>query len=301
MVGWMADDQSGIGRGRRRRYQASAGTNQNNGAFEAVKSALTAVAGIGGVAYLVIKYRTEQREKDRTVDTKVQDAINQLGSDKASTRIAGVYALTDIADTYRGGYRQRVVDILCGYLRSDRSRQPAWDASGHLVESVASDEAVEFTIIAIMRKHLRKKQKDDDGKIRVRQTVDDDQLWCDCEFDLHEATFHEAVDLKDSTFECVPHFRGTKFERDAHFDVATFTRDAYADFGGAEFRASATFSGIQDPPSFKFEECKFNKICRGAYEWGTIPIPEDNDGLPAGAVWADFPEEDDKDGGTTSR
>ncbi|UPT10127.1 pentapeptide repeat-containing protein [Bifidobacterium longum subsp. infantis] len=174
-----------------------------------------------------------------------------------------------------------------------------------------------------MRKHLRKKQKDDDGKIRVRQTVDDDQLWCDCEFDLHEATFHEAVDLKDSTFECVPHFRGTKFERDAdfgratftrgayfgeatftgdaHFDVATFTRDAYADFGGAEFRASATFSGIQDPPSFKFEECKFNKICRGAYEWGTIPIPEDNDGLPAGAVWADFPEEDDKDGGTTSR
>lgn len=303
--------------------KASAGTNQNNGAFEAVKSALTAVAGIGGVAYLVIKYRTEQREKDRTVDTKVQDAINQLGSDKASTRIAGVYALTDIADTYRGGYRQRVVDILCGYLRSDRSRQPAWDASGHLVESVASDEAVEFTIIAIMRKHLRKKQKDDDGKIRVRQTVDDDQLWCDCEFDLHEATFHEAVDLKDSTFECVPHFRGTKFERDAdfgratftrgahfgeatftgdaHFDVATFTRDAYADFGGAEFRASATFSGIQDPPSFKFEECKFNKICRGAYEWGTIPIPEDNDGLPAGAVWADFPEEDDKDGGTTSR
>ena len=314
--------------------KASAGTNQNNGAFEAVKSALTAVAGIGGVAYLVIKYRTEQREKDRTVDTKVQDAINQLGSDKASTRIAGVYALTDIADTYRGGYRQRVVDILCGYLRSDRSRQPAWDASGHLVESVASDEAVEFTIIAIMRKHLRKKQKDDDGKIRVRQTVDDDQLWCDCEFDLHEATFHEAVDLKDSTFECVPHFRGTKFERDAdfgratftrgadfgratftrgayfgeatftgdaYFGVATFTRDAYADFGGAEFRASATFSGIQDPPSFKFEECKFNKICRGAYEWGTIPIPEDNDGLPAGAVWADFPEEDDKDGGTTSR
>ena len=281
--------------------KASAGTNQNNGAFEAVKSALTAVAGIGGVAYLVIKYRTEQREKDRTVDTKVQDAINQLGSDKASTRIAGVYALTDIADTYRGGYRQRVVDILCGYLRSDRSRQPAWDASGHLVESVASDEAVEFTIIAIMRKHLRKKQKDDDGKIRVRQTVDDDQLWCDCEFDLHEATFHEAVDLKDSTFECVPHFRGTKFERDADFGRATFTRDAYADFGGAEFRASATFSGIQDPPSFKFEECKFNKICRGAYEWGTIPIPEDNDGLPAGAVWADFPEEDDKDGGATSR
>ena len=470
-----------------------------------VKIALTLVGGVGAVAYLVIKYqerqqagRAEKREKDRIVDTKVQDAINQLGSDKASTRIAGIYALTDIADRYKGGYRQRVVDILCGYLRSDRSSyapdgsgQPVWDASGHLVESVASDEAVESTILSVMRDRLRKERKDDKtGETIVRQTVDDDQLWCDCEFDLHEATFHEDVDLTYSTFEGVPYFRGTKFERDAYFgwaafaggayfdgatftgiayfheahfaggayfrgatftgdadfggatfaggayfrgatfaggadfngatftggadfmggayfdgatfaggayfskatfervayfggatfaggayfSVATFkcvadfrgatfaggvdfigcayfrgatftgdayfskatfkrvadfrgahfTGDAYADFFGAEFRASAAFSGIQDPPSFGFEECKFNERFRGAYEWGPIPIPEDNDGLPAGAVWKDFleedlkdkvflelwrnlnkrkdfQEEDDKDGGTTNR
>ena len=376
-----------------------------------VKIALTLVGGVGAVAYLVIKYqerqqagRAEKREKDRIVDTKVQDAINQLGSDKASTRIAGVYALTDIADTYRGGYRQRVVDILCGYLRSDRSSyapdrsgQPVWDASGHLVESVASDEAVvESTILSVMRDRLRKERKDDEtGEIIVRQTVDDDQLWCACTFDLHEATFHEVVDLTYSTFECIPYFRGTKFEcradfswahgagyanfrgtyfagdvdfRGAHFagdadfygahfagdvdfygahfagdvdfheahfagyanfgwatftrgayfdgthftgdasfvgatftdyyasfDGATFTRGAYVDFGEAKFRASASFSGIQDPPSFKFEECKFNERIRDDYEWGPIPIPEDNDGLPAGAVWKDFLEEDLKD------
>lgn len=35
-------------------------------------------------------------------------------------RIAGVYALADVADTYEGPYHQRVVDILCGYLRTDR-------------------------------------------------------------------------------------------------------------------------------------------------------------------------------------
>lgn len=93
-----------------------------------VKTALTLVGGVGAVAYLVIKYqerqqakrdeerarREETREKDRLINTKMQDAVNQLGSDKVSTRIAGVYALTDIADTHRGGYRQRVVDILCG-------------------------------------------------------------------------------------------------------------------------------------------------------------------------------------------
>ena len=400
-----------------------------------VKIALTLVGGVGAVAYLVIKYqerqqagRAEKREKYRTVDTKMQDAISQLGSDKASTRIAGVYALTDIADTYRGGYRQRVVDILCGYLRSDRANyaldelgQPVKNASGHLVKSGASDEAVESTILSVMHDRLRKERKDETGKTIV-QTVDDDQLWCACTFDLHEATFHEAVDLTDSTFECAPYFRGTKFERDAdfrgatfagdadfrgthfagnayfggvtfargayfgwarfagdadfrgatfagdayfggatfardayfgwatfargaYFGGATFARDAYfrratfargayfrgatftgdayfggatftgdayfrratfargADFGGAEFRASAAFSGIQGQPSFVFEACKFNRKFRGtdAYEWGPIPIPKDNDGLPAGAVWADFLKEDDKDGGTTNR
>lgn len=333
-----------------------------------VKIALTLVGGVGAVAYLVIKYqerqqagRAEKREKDRTVDTKMQDAINQLGSDKASTRIAGVYALTDIADRYKDSYRQRVVDILCGYLRSDRSSyapdrsgQPVWDASGHLVESAASDEAVESTILSVMHDRLRKERKDETGETIVRQTVDDDQLWCACTFDLHEATFHEAVDLTDSTFECVPCFRGTKFERRANFggahfagyadfrgahfagyadfggahfaggavfvdatfaryadfSRATFTGDAYfgwatfargADFGGAEFRASAAFLGIQGQPSLGFKECKFNEISRGAYEWGPIPIPEDNDGLPAGAMWKDFLKEDDKDGGTTNR
>ena len=287
-----------------------------------VKIALTLVGGVGAVAYLVIKYqerqqagRAEKREKDRAVDTKVQDAINQLGSDKASTRIAGVYALTDIADRYKDSYRQRVADILCGYLRSDRSSyapdrsgQPVWDASGHLVESVASDEAVESTILSVMRDRLRKERKDETGETIVRQTVDDDQLWCACTFDLHEATFHGAVDLTDSTFECVPYFRGTKFERRADFRGADFARGAYfigatftgdAYFSGAEFRANAVFSGIQGQPSFGFEACKFNERFRGAYVWG--PIPTGNDGLPAGAVWKDFQEEDDKDGGTTNR
>nr|WP_239458896.1 hypothetical protein [Bifidobacterium ruminantium] len=140
-----------------------------------VKIALTLVGGVGAVAYLVIKYqerqqagRAEKREKDRIVDTKVQAAINQLGSDKASTRIAGVYALTDIADRYKGGYRQRVVDILCGYLRSDRANyaldelgQPVKNASGHLVKSGASDEGVESTILSVMRDRLRKERRND--------------------------------------------------------------------------------------------------------------------------------------------
>ena len=311
-----------------------------------VKIALTLVGGVGAVAYLVIKYqeqqqagRAEKREKDRIVDTKMQDAINQLGSDKASTRIAGVYALADIADTYRGGYRQRVVDILCGYLRSDRETYPLGEdgkpATG-LPRSGDADKAVESTILSMFVAHLKKGPRDENGDVTLRQQVRNDQLWCDCSFDLHGATFHEDVRLIGTTFEHGLNFQGTKFERGANFSGAHFTGDADflmadftgganfsgahftggADFGGAdldganfsgahftgganfvmaEFRTSAVFSGIQGQPSFRFEECKFNKIFRGAYEWGPIPIPEDNDGLPAGAVWKDFLEEALKD------
>ena len=338
-----------------------------------VKIALTLVGGVGAVAYLVIKYqerqqagRAEKREKDRIVDTKVQDAINQLGSDKASTRIAGVYALTDIADTYRGGYRQRVVDILCGYLRSDRETYPLGEdgkpATG-LPRSGDADKAVESTILSMFVAHLKKGPRDENGDVTLRQQVRNDQLWCDCSFDLHGATFHEDVRLIGTTFEHGLNFQGTKFERGANFSGAHFTGGAsfsgahftggasfsgahftgdadflMADFTGganfsgahftgganfvmAEFRTSAAFSGIQGKLSFIFEECKFNEKFRDAYKWGPIPIPEDNDGLPAGAVWKDFLEEalkdkdflelwrnlnkclkeDDKDGGTTNR
>ena len=268
-----------------------------------VKIALTLVGGVGAVAYLVIKYqeqqqagRAEKREKDRIVDTKMQDAINQLGSDKASTRIAGVYALADIADTYRGGYRQRVVDILCGYLRSDRETYPLGEdgkpATG-LPWSGDADKAVESTILSMFVAHLKKGPRDENGDVTLRQQVRNDQLWCDCSFDLHGATFHEDVRLIGTTFEHGLNFQGTKFERGANFSGAHFTGGA--SFSGAHFTASAVFSGIQGQPSFRFEECKFNKIFRGAYEWGPIPIPEDNDGLPAGAVWKDFLEEALKD------
>ena len=49
------------------------------------------------------------------------------------------------------------------------------------------------------------------------------------------------------------------------------------------------------------KKCKFNGKFRGTdvYEWDPIEIPEDNDGLPAGAVWVYFPEKDDKDDGVT--
>ena len=230
-----------------------------------VKIALTLVGGVGAVAYLVIKYqerqqagRAEKREKDRTVDTKVQDAINQLGSDKASTRIAGVYALTDIADTYRGGYRQRVVDILCGYLRSDRETYPLGEdgkpATG-LPRSGDADKAVESTILSMFVAHLKKGPRDENGDVTLRQQVRSDHLWCDCDFDLHGAEFHDITDFADCVFEGKADFRLAKFTNLSRFSGAEFT-DA-ADFRGAEFKVGVDFRNTDFVGAARFSGAEF--------------------------------------------
>lgn len=256
------------------------------------------------MAYLVIKYqerqqakrdeerasREETREKDRLINTKMQDAVNQLGSDKVSTRIAGVYALTDIADTYRGGYRQRVVDILCGYLRSDRTSyaldefgNTVKDEFGRLVKSGSSDEAVESTILDMFAVHLRKERRSRENEVTVRQQVEDDQLWCDCRFDFHGTAFHGVVSFAYSMFENETGFSDVTFEGTADFFNATFEG---TDFSNAKFKGTADFSNATFKNGANFSNATFNRKYRNAtypfYKWGPISIPPDNDGLPSG-------------------
>lgn len=312
---------------------ATSRTGSSTSSFEAIKVALTAVAGIGGVAYLVIRYKTEQRETASIADTKVQAAVNQLGSDSASTRIAGVYALTDIADTYKGRYRQRVVNILCGYLRSDRETyvldkfgQPIKDESGHLIKSENSDEAVETTIRDMFLVHLRKERRDKKSRIVIRQQVKSDQLWCNCGFDLHGAIFHGNVSFIGLTFNKRASFRNatfngrakfdktyfngftnfqnTEFKDSADFNYAIFrsnrtcfnaTVDREASLVGAQFHGGVTFQGLHlsSNASITFKNAQFNRKYQGTdvYQWGSAPIPKNNEGLPEGAMWVDFPEE----------
>lgn len=182
-------------------------TGAGNDPSEIVKIALTTVGGLGAVGYIVIRYRdsqaskrAEERELSRMVDDKMQAAINQLGSEQASTRIAGVYALADIADTYRGNYCQRVVDILCGYLRSNRERLVK-DETGQTHKDGSYDKAVESTIIDIIREHLKKNRPGKGKDQTIKQTLEDDQLWCECSLDLHGAHIHETFNFSETTIQ----------------------------------------------------------------------------------------------------
>ncbi|WP_435110640.1 pentapeptide repeat-containing protein [Nocardiopsis synnemataformans] len=85
------------------------------------------VAGMGGVALLVIAYRRqrtvengEQREGTRLFTERFTTASEQLGHERASVRLAGVHALAHLADDapeHRDDLVQMVIDVLCAYLR----------------------------------------------------------------------------------------------------------------------------------------------------------------------------------------
>jgi hypothetical protein len=91
--------------------------------FEVVKIALAVVAGIGGVVALTVAYRkqghaeaAERRENTKLFNERFGKASEQLGSDRAAVRLAGVYAMAGLADDWVAG-RRTCIDVLCAYLR----------------------------------------------------------------------------------------------------------------------------------------------------------------------------------------
>ena len=303
------------------------------GPLEVVKVSLTTIGGIGGTGYLVIKYRerasAERAERDaeqEQAEQRLLSAVQQLGSGSPQVRIAGVYSLASVADTYRGEYRQRVVSILCGYLRTQRgewriidSEQDGPEGPGEDRVYVSHDGAVESTVLEVLVRHLRKRREKTKHREAVTQLVEDDQLWCDCTIDLHDAVLTEIADFRGTTFTNNANFRGATFTNNANFEGATFTNDANfrdatftndANFWGATFTNGAYFSGATFTNHANFQGATFNRdayfrgatftnhahfegatFSRSAPPRGLPPGWVDEDGLPHGARWADADDE----------
>ena len=214
--------------------------------LDVVKVSLTTIGGIGGTGYLVIKYRERASAERADAEQRLLSGVQQLGSGSPQVRIAGVYSLADVADTYRGEYRQRVVSILCGYLRTQRgerrtivNEQDGPEQSSEEKVYVSHDGAVESTVLEVLVRHLRKRCEKTKHREAVTQLVEDDQLWCDCTIDLHDAVLTEFANFRDATFNGYADFRGATFNGYADFERATFNR--YADFRGATFNGYADF------------------------------------------------------------
>mgnify|MGYP000892393162 CR=1 FL=1 len=232
--------------------------------LDLVKVSLTTIGGIGGTGYLVIKYRERASAERADAEQRLLSGVQQLGSGSPQVRIAGVYSLADVADTYRGEYRQRVVSILCGYLRTQRgewrtivNEQDGPEQSSEEKVYVSHDGAVESTVLEVLVRHLRKRREKTKHREAVTQLVEDDQLWCDCTIDLHDTVLTEIADFQDATFTNNANFRGATFTNNADFGGATFTNNA--DFGGATFNRDANFGGATFTNNADFGGATFNR------------------------------------------
>ncbi|MEU8381618.1 hypothetical protein [Streptosporangium sp. NPDC048865] len=99
-------------------------------ALDIVKIALAIVAGIGGVVALVVAYRrqrvaeaSEAREQTKLFAERLDKAADRLGSDSATVRLAGAYAVAAIGDEWVEG-RRLCGSILFVFLRSRHEQDP---------------------------------------------------------------------------------------------------------------------------------------------------------------------------------
>jgi uncharacterized protein YjbI with pentapeptide repeats len=86
-------------------------------------------------------------------------ASDQLGSDKAAVRLAGLYAMAGLADDWTEG-RQTCVDVMCAYVRMPYTPPPTRDSGGDEdgtdgLRAAAEEREVRQTAFRLVGDHLR--------------------------------------------------------------------------------------------------------------------------------------------------
>jgi Pentapeptide repeats (9 copies) len=194
--------------------------------LDAIRTASSMVIGAGGAAALLLAARRqryveldlEQKEHDaneRRLTELYGKAADQLGSDKAPVRLAGVYALERLAqDDPR--HRQTIVNLLCAYLR-----MPYRPATNPEDESAMQERLVRGAVQHVLESHLKPEEPE--------------LFWPDIDLTLTGANLEffwfrhcqaRQVDFRHVTFHEMGAFRGTRFTGRAHFQHARFTGTA---------------------------------------------------------------------------
>lgn len=242
---------------------------------EAVKTGLGIGAGTGGVLALLLAVRRQWHQEVAAVDT-VHDATerrvtelyakaaDQLGSDKAPVRLAGIYALERLAqDNVR--LRQTVIDLLGAYLRMPFT-PPSTDPPQ---AEPRQEREVRLTAQRVIAAHLHP-GPDPDNPV--------DTFWRDMDLDLTGATLVNfdlsGCHLRTATFKAVTfvddaEFLGTRFGGDAWFASTVFTGKTwfqgatfagYAEFRSAEFTGASWFNSAVFADAADFNSVTFANV-----------------------------------------
>jgi uncharacterized protein YjbI with pentapeptide repeats len=238
------------------------GDGKHTDQLAAVQTAGTIVVGTGGAAALWLTARRQQateialnQAKDshalqeqvadaakadaeaRRVTDLYTKAADQIGSDKAPVRLAGLYAFERVAQE-NPEQRQTIVNVISAYLRMPYTLPPAQpptedapEAEHARFEARTQEREVRLTAQRILAAHLKPGDDPDHPA---------DTFWPDIDLDLTGATLLDF------------HFSGCCLNQ-ARFDGATFTGHAWFSsgrignvwFDGAAFHGDAWFSDAQ--------------------------------------------------------
>ncbi|MBP2321552.1 hypothetical protein JOF56_001937 [Kibdelosporangium banguiense] len=276
---------------------------------EAIKTGLSIGAGTGGVFALLLAVRRQWHQEltaaatnldaaEKRVTELYTKAADQLGSDKAPVRLAGLYALERVAQN-NPDQRQTIVNVLCAYLRmpyTPRGNKPADDADQDVIKNYierTQEREVRLTAQRLLTEHL----SPGDGGVTAPVAT----FWADISLDLtyatlitfslancvvetavfRLATFNGSADFWSATFNAMAGFQSATFNAMAGFQSATF--NGSAGFRSATFNAmagfrSATFNAMAD-----FQSATFKQAVPREIERFTSPASQggDVDGLDA--------------------
>ena len=274
------------------------GADRATARLDAIKAGLSIGAGTGGAVALLLAMRRQwlserdQLHREQVADTtqthaervalasehdaaerRVTDlytkAADQLGSDKAPVRLAGLYALERLAQD-NPDQRQTIVNVICAYLRMPflpRARTPPGRGTGGTIHPrqelpAMAEEAdgtarwdqeriVRLTAQKILTDHLCTRDRPTEWP--RTSTPQDRSFWPGIDIDLNEATllqfWAEGITVQNAEFMRTrfiggANFSGANFERHARFQHARF-KGGPARFPGAWFGLTAAFIGTR--------------------------------------------------------
>jgi hypothetical protein len=254
---------------------------------DAMRTGLTAAGGTGAALALLLAVRRQRSTEvaldltdidlaqkkqvaadaahdatERRITDLYTKAAEQLGSDKAAVRLAGVFALERLAQA-APELRQTVVDLLCAYIRmlpsaSKESRSNTTNGSRSRLNSkvaghrqtlgsptdtrTASTHAGEINVRTAVRdvllRHLRYLEKNNRGlRLEEKYSQTNGEHWGEIRLDLSNITLTDwdftACRISAGTFAY------TTFAGCCDFTLADFTGDV--DFTGSTFLANTSF------------------------------------------------------------
>lgn len=296
------------------------GTSQDRVRLEILKLTGSVVVGTGGGVALLLAARRQRAteldivQKKQAAEETQHDAVErrvtelytaaaeQLGSDKAAVRLAGLYALERLAEGYPD-HRRTIVEVICAYLRMPFDPPPPKKAFPGVQapvlprtrQGLKSPSRQNTNVSSPTRTIIEAASKlndslctagDQSQELQVRLAAQNllirhskrwsDRFWPEMRMDLAGAVLVDWCML-----DCVvsiADFSNAVFFGTTMFDRTVF--DVGARFGGADFTTGVRFDSAKFHISAQFDQAKF----RSRAHFDNIETHT----FPADFFWAKF-------------